>query len=113
MICELYHFWGVSFDNYELAQEYVPEGENKESFETAVKIFVECEFPIKNPQGLTPFEIATYFKQKNLFRLKTYKQQAVVLKEVSMVDTNTKEIFEVEDEKQIALENMGKMALDE
>ena len=116
MICELYKFFGLlpdEFNDFELAQTITFKPDELTDFQESVKLFVESEYEIKNPAGLTNIEKVQYFLEKTKFRLISYKQQALIEREVRSIPegVNTEELFKETTPQQRALDRMSRMAV--
>lgn len=116
MICELYKFFGLlppEFEDFEFAKTITFKPEELTDFNEAVNLFVECEFVIQNPAGLTDIEKVQYFLEKSKFRLKSYKQKALIEREIANIPAgiDTTELFKEISPKQKALDRMSRMAV--
>lgn len=116
MICELFKFFGalpLEFNDFESAQTIELKGEDLLSFAESVNFFVESEFEIQNPSGLTNLEKSQYFIEKTKFRLKSYKQKALIEREIGLVPEgiDLDELIKEETPKQKALDLMSRRAV--
>lgn len=114
--CELYKFFGLlpnEFDDFEFAKTIQFSPEDLAVFQEAVSLFVECEFIIQNPSGLTNIEKLQYFIEKTKFRLKSYKQKSLIEREIENIPlgTDTTELFKETNPKQKALDRISRMAV--